>query len=87
MNSKHANEYMTVPERLFILAHLRRMNVKPFMTKTAHTHYRRRILRKYQVDIDSPPSKLAYELLVDRGALLHEFDDIPMHLHNQRVAL
>ncbi len=58
---------LTAIEAILLLANLRRLRLKPFLTEKAFSHFRDRMIRKFEVDISGPPSIMAYDLLVCRG--------------------
>lgn len=58
---------LTLIESILLLANLRRLKLKPFLTEKAASCFRSRILKRYGVDIEGPPDKTAYELLSCRG--------------------
>ena len=58
---------LTLIESILLLANLRRLRLKQFLTEKAFSRFRDRMLRKFSVDIDGPPDKVAFELLSCRG--------------------
>jgi hypothetical protein len=58
---------LTPIESILLLCNLRRLKLKPFLTEKASSRFRDRMLRKFGVDIEGPPDKVAYELLSCRG--------------------
>ena len=69
---------LSVIDSILFLANLRRLDMKPYFKKMAFVRCRRRIFREYGFNIDGPPSRLAYDLLLSCGGDIQLWpDEIP----------
>ena len=67
MKTHASSKGLSAVDAVLLLANVRGLNVKPFLTKTSFTRLRKRIYKTYGVDFAGPPDLFAHELLVFRG--------------------